>query len=149
MPSDIIYDLHSYTSTTENVKLINVRQLGYSIWLRIPEDIASQYVLFTVEELLSKREEVQNFSYFIERENLRPWLKVRTDLLNKEEGFHSYKFSFVHIKKHDIISLYFTYNMQNDNPSKSYLFKNRKNLNPEVEREFLNMDDGQRWEGRL
>lgn len=49
----------------------------------------------------------------------KPWLRMETDLLNTDPGFHMYKFSFVDIGIDDIVSLYLTYHIQTDTPNQS------------------------------
>ena len=143
------YELYSYKDVAPHHKLINLKQIDYFLFFKIPDDMTVKYNLFDISEFSNNDYSVIDYQEYVEREGTKPWLKVQSSMLRKTEGYHCFKFHFVHTETNDIVCLYFAYTIQNESPDKPYLHNNRKKLQPAVEKEFLNMDDGQRWEGRL
>jgi hypothetical protein len=143
------YELYSYKDVAPNRQMLNLKQIDYFLFFKIPDEMAATYNLFDISEFSNYDYSVIDYQEYVEREGKTPWLKVQSSMLNKQEGYHCFKFHFVNINTNDIVCLYFAYTAQNDNPAKPYLHNYRRNLSPEVEREFLNMDDGERYERKL
>ena len=140
--------LHPYPEYQSHTQLVNLNRIEYFLWVEIPQSIACRSSLFLVEEITQGLKIPFNqCPKSIERDGMKPWLKIATSELNKSEGFHLYKFSFIDIETDDILVLYMPYVIQNDNPDKPYVYM--KDSKPvEVETAFLNMDDGSRYERR-
>ena len=65
------------------------------------------------------QEEVSDISSIIQ-DNI--WLKVPTELLDTTAGKKVYKIHLKHKCLDDTMSLYFGYNIQDDEPDKSYVY---------------------------
>ena len=146
MQPELIFDLYRYEEYNQHTRLINLHQLGHVAYIKIPDDMASTCNLFKTEDITDKPFEI-DYIPFIQREEMRPWFRVDIYFFNKTEGFHLYKFTFIDIITDELLTLYLTYTIQNDNPDKPYVYMRSRNQT-EVEAQFLNMDDGERYERR-
>lgn len=123
------FKLHPYNEASAHSVVLNVNQLEYYTWIELPHHIGKFLNLYSVQEFNTPKGPVSvEFAEKVTRDCLRPWLKVETSLFNTECGFHMYKFQFVDTRTSDVISLYFAYNLQNDNPNKTdYIYMNNRN----------------------
>lgn len=133
--SDNRFKLHSYNEAAVNSVVLNVNQLEYFTWIELPHDIAKFLSLYNIQEFNTPKGPADvEYIDKVTRDCLRPWLKIKTAMFNTECGFHMYKFQFVDTRTSDTISLYFAYNLQNDNPDKtSYIYmkdRNAEGYNP-------------------
>lgn len=133
--SDNRFKLHSYDEAAVNSVMLNVNQLEYFTWIELPHDIAKFLSLYNIQEFNTPKGPADvEYIDKVTRDCLRPWLKIETAMFNTECGFHMYKFQFVDTRTSDTISLYFAYNLQNDNPDKtSYIYmkdRNAEGYNP-------------------
>lgn len=129
------FKLHPYSEASAHSVVLNVNQLEYYTWIELPHDIGKFLNLYSVQEFNTPKGPVSvEFAEKITRDCLRPWLKVETSFFNTECGFHMYKFQFVDTRTSDMLSLYFAYNLQNDNPDKTdYIYmsgRNAEGFNP-------------------
>ena len=115
----------TYAQIPCNTPVINKNTLEYYIWIGLPKSISSHIEIFEIYELLPTNEEV-DWVRFIIRENCRPWLKIESAFLDTSVGQHLYKLSFVDTMTNDIISLYISYIIQDDNPDKPYIYMDRQ-----------------------
>ena len=109
----------------KHTKIINIHDVEYFLWIHIPEELSWDFELFQLDEIIFSGLVEVDFQGLIEREGRRPWFKLNSGLLNKEIGKHIYKMSMVNRKTNDVISLYFSYIIQDDNPDKPYIYMNR------------------------
>lgn len=135
------FKLHKYEHAASNSVVLNVNQLEHFTWLELPHDIGKFLSLYNIQEFNTSNGSVDiEYTDKVTRDCLKPWLRIETALLNTECGFHMYKFQFVDTRTSDAISLYFAYNLQNDNPDKtSYIYM--KNRNASGHNPFESSDD--------
>lgn len=129
------FKLHPYGEAAVNSVVLNVNQLEYFTWIELPHNIAKFLSLYNIQEFNTPKGPADvEYIDKVTRDCLRPWLKIETSMFNTECGFHMYKFQFVDTRTSDTISLYFAYNLQNDNPDKtSYIYmkgRNAEGFNP-------------------
>lgn len=129
------FKLYSYDEAAVNSVVLNVNQLEYFTWIELPHDVAKFLSLYNIQEFNTPKGPADvTYTDKVTRDCLRPWLKIETSMFNTECGFHMYKFQFVDTRTSDTISLYFAYNLQNDNPDKtSYIYmkgRNAEGFNP-------------------
>jgi hypothetical protein len=120
--------LYPYSEYAAHTKVININDLNYDIWLKIPEDVNRYYTLFDVDADIDKLVEPNTKSNILEniqKELGKPWLRINSTTLNKKPGQHIYKFSFINTENDDILFLYFSYILQHDNPDKPYIYMRR------------------------
>ena len=114
----------NYQDLPKNTLVINKLNLEYFLWVHIPR-FANDFELFQVDEIMPNNGELIKFRYFMKREYKKPWIRITSKILNTEVGQHIYRLHFVHEFTKDVISLYFSYIIQDDNPCKPYIYMNR------------------------
>lgn len=113
-----------YDNIPLHTKVINISTWEYDLWVHFPEEISNACELFQLDEVIPSKKEC-NWLHFIDREPGRPWLKIISGILNKSAGQHIYKLSFIDRDTHDIVAVYFSYIVQDDNPDKPYIYMRR------------------------
>lgn len=113
----------TYNRINEHVQVFNKSELEYYLWIKLDVDIPSTYVLLNSYELIGGKREESITHVFI-RDN-PTWIKAPTELLNLLPGYHIYRLEFVETSTSNTVSLYFAYILQDDNPSKPYIYMNR------------------------
>jgi len=100
--------------------------LDYFLYVKIEPPLSSEWFLYRIEEkqkdgTLKK----MSFPNTVTKES-PTWLKFETDFINKEIGMHSYKITFVNRVTDVLLSLWFAYHIQSDNPDKPYVYMKRE-----------------------
>lgn len=113
----------AYNKLNENTPVLNKHQIEYNIFIYLEPDICRCLQLFQVDNIDNEEAQEVTTLGFIEREGTC-WLKVKSEALNLEAGQHVYKLSFVDKITNDVIPLFFSYIVQDDNPDKSYVYMN-------------------------
>ena len=120
---------HVKASTKENVplytKVINKNSVPYYMIAELP--FFTKYELRFVgvyEDTLEGLKEVP-LSY-IQLNNCHPYIDVLSEGLNLEVGQHDYMIKYVDSFTGDMIPLYFSYIVQDDNPSKPYIYMDKE-----------------------
>lgn len=108
-----------------HTKIFNKSKLEYYLWIHIPEKISNTCQFFQVNEMCPNPVESRFFKHF-EHESGKPWVKVVTKVLNTEVGMHTYQLLFVNKLTNDVVTLYISYIIQDDNPDKPYIYMNRE-----------------------
>lgn len=108
------YNKLSYTRP-----IINKNIIPYFFWIRIPSLYNPDFDLYQIDEL---GQEVKELDYrkFLNRECGKPWLRINSGIFNLNAGMHTYKLSMVNPKTNDVVYLYISYIIQDDNPPKPY-----------------------------
>ena len=114
----------TYQDLPKHTVVINILNLEYYLWVHIPR-FAKDCNLFQVDEIMPNTGELLKFQYFMHQEYKKPWIRITSKILNTEIGQHIYRLHFVHEFTKDVISLYFSYIIQNDDPCKPYIYMNR------------------------
>lgn len=115
----------SYEDIPSNTPVINKANFDYFLWIHIPEEIARCYAFYQLDEMAPEHKKVPHIG-FIERDCNRPWLKITSSVLGSTVGKHLYKLCFVNQITNDLISLFFSYTIQDDNPDKPYVYMNKE-----------------------
>lgn len=110
-------------------KVFNSATVEYYLWIHLPLNMIRDCELFQISEIAPRNKEL-SWNGLVERECDKPWLKVTTSLLDTSVGSHLYKFSFVHRYTNDVVSVYISYTIQNDNPDKPYVYMNKTACSP-------------------
>lgn len=117
-------DATTYIGLPKKTKVFNLNTLEHFVWIHLPDKITHDWALFEVLEIVPDRKSVC-YEDIIQRDCGKPWLKVASNELNTNPGQHVYKLSFVNIVNNDVVSLYISYIIQDDNPDKSYVYMHR------------------------
>lgn len=119
---EIIFILREYDKVSAHTKTINENEFSGFTLIQIPYDISKCCVLFDMQELLPEKK-VVDFVPHTKREGYRPWIEIRTPILNMSPEYHLYQLSFVNPNTDAVYKLYFSYNLQQDFPDKPYVYK--------------------------
>lgn len=115
------FNLYTYDEFAKYTKVVNLNEIGEWVWLKIPEDISRSCDLIQIDEIIPVIKEIEYIG-FVFRQCRYPWLGVNPYILNKAPGYHVYKFYFADICSNDINHIYLSYQLQDDNPEKPYLY---------------------------
>lgn len=115
----------SYEDISSNTPVINKANFDHFLWIRLPVEIARYCSLYQLDEMVPKHRIVSHVG-FVERDSDRPWLKLTSEILDSTVGKHLYKLCFVHRVTNDVLNLYFSYTIQDDDPDKPYVYMNQE-----------------------
>lgn len=118
------FDLYNYSEFPQHTKIINLNQIGEWVWLKIPDDVSRDFDLFQIDEITPYTGEV-DYIGFVFRQCRYPWLGVNPHILNKDIGYHVYKFYFADTYTNDVYLLYLSYQIQSDSPERPYVYMNQ------------------------
>lgn len=107
--------------------VLNKQSLNAYLYIEIPPYITQNCVLYEVSEICPKFIPISDYNEFI-KPNLdkHPWLDVKTDRLNLDIGLHVYDLGYVNPETNATFSLYFSYILQDNDPSKPYIYMDRE-----------------------
>lgn len=107
-----------YEDVSHNSTIYNKKTLSEHMLIELPT-LAKNFSLTGMTKMQPTEEEVSDISSIIQ-DNI--WLKVPTELLDTTAGKKVYKIQLKHKSLDDTMSLYFGYNIQDDEPDKSYVY---------------------------
>ena len=109
-------------------KVLNKQTLNAFVYIEIPAYIAQSCVLYAVSEVCPKFVAIPNYTEFvsIHEDKSYPWLDIKSDGLNHSIGLHVYELEYVNPETNATFSLYFSYIMQDNDPSKPYIYMDRE-----------------------
>lgn len=120
---------HVKVSTKKNVplytKVINKNSVPYYMIAELP--FFAKYDLRFIglyEDSIDGLKEVP--ISFIHLNNCHPYIDITCDGLNLEVGQHDYLIQYIDSFTGDIVPLYFSYIIQDDNPDKSYIYMDKE-----------------------
>lgn len=103
-----------------NTVIINPKYVDGFVWIKIPSYIKDRNFGFIgIAEVTNGDADVKTYDTVI-KDPYHPWVKIKFDYLNQNPGYHMYKLSFANRFTNDVISVYFAYQYQMDNPEKPY-----------------------------
>lgn len=102
-------------------KVFNKSTVEYYLWIHLPLEMVRDCELFQIDEIHPQQREVK-WNGFVERDCDKPWLRVVSKLFCMASGSHLYKLSFVHRYTNDVVPVYISYTIQDDNPDKPYYY---------------------------
>lgn len=120
----------TYEEISKNSKIFNLAELDYFLYVKLEPPLSSEWYLYRIEEKMKDGSLKKIHFPDTVRKESPTWLKFTTDFINKEIGMHTYKITFVDTKTDVLISLWFAYIIQNDNPDKPYVYMNREEEKP-------------------
>lgn len=120
---------HIKASTKENVPLytqvINKNSVPYYMIVELPFFTQCKLRFVGLYEDTSEGLKEVPLS-FLKINNYHLYIDVISDGLNKEVGQHDYIVKHVDSSTGDVVSLYFSYIIQDDNPNKPYIYMDRE-----------------------
>lgn len=115
----------TYHELPINTTVLGKEQLEYYTWIHLPHDLSRDFALVQIDNIDdSLPKEVKRA--FINRKPGKPWIRIRTGALNQSIGLHRYKITLVNKTSDDVVSLYFAYIMQDNNPDKPYIYMRKE-----------------------
>lgn len=118
----------SYDDLSSNRRVINKSCISKILHVELPTEIVSHgYIL----DEISCIDDSSSIEY-LNTQSLgkpvlnHPWIDIGIGNINIDSGAHTYRIQFLNSKDNDIIFLYFSYIVQDDNPDKPYIYMNRK-----------------------
>lgn len=123
IPSTVI-DLQLMCNSDANAKVLNVNEIPYFIYFRIPHGFLSGVMLSLTDIYDGKRRPV-DFVQFTERRGKSSIIEMESRVFDFSLGYHTYKFEFIDTNTDDVYYLYASVIIQTDNPEKPYIYMNR------------------------
>ncbi len=110
--------IDKYTS-----KVFKMYEIEYFLYIHIPHELRLEYAVFQIDEVSPTAQKCDLMSY-IHQECGKPWIRIPSSYLDLSVGLHVYRLSFVNKYTDDVISIYFSYILQTDDPAKPYIYMN-------------------------
>lgn len=110
-----------YGRLNENTPVFNLNQIEHDIFIYLEPEICRPLQLFQMDNIDSTESKEISLSGFVEREGTC-WLRIKSEILDLNGGQHVYKLSFVDSITNDVVPLFFSYIIQDDNPEKPYVY---------------------------
>ena len=106
---------------SSNTPVIHKDEFEYWTWVHVPHEISREFEAFEIHEM---EEPIKEFCMATGCSHYRrhPWYRLRSDMLCKCPGLHIYRMHLVNPKTDDVISLFFGYHVQDDDPKKPYIY---------------------------
>ena len=114
--------LSSIDTASHNARVYNLQTLPYYLWVRIPIDMNAENLQLYQVVLTTDTEVPVPLSELVYRDGRSTFLRLTSKLLNMSVGKHMYKFDFIDVLTNDVVSFYFSYIIQTDNPEKPYIY---------------------------
>ena len=112
--------------TKYHVEVINKDTVPTDLWVRIPDYIAVAYDLYKVCYMKPTGPESTDWEEHVEHVSKTPWFKFESSIFDWDVGTHEYRLRFESPKNDDKLDLYFRYIIQDNHPSKPYLYMDEK-----------------------
>lgn len=116
-------DACNYNELSKHTKVYNINCIDQFVWIYLSPDICSHLDIFRIEEIVpSTQADVDGGC--VSREGTC-WIKLCSSGLSMLPGQHVYKITMLHRHTADLVPLYFSYILQDDNPEKPYVYMNK------------------------
>lgn len=129
----------SYDKVGENTPVINTMTMEYHTYVKLPIEKLCDVHPYQIFQINPRTEGELIIGNDCKIVNNKPWLDIITDRLDLSVGKHVYRISCVNTTSSDCVSYYFSYEIQDDCPDKSYDYMKRD--------EQVEVDDSIAWEG--
>lgn len=110
----------TYKDLSSVTKIFNLDTTEYYLWVHLPEEFNRDWNIYEVREMGKYNLEVKTSLF--DREMFKPWVRFILPALNMDVGKHIYKIHLVNKTNEDVVALYFSYIIQNDNPKTPYIY---------------------------
>ena len=113
-----------YTELSCNRKVINRSNMPPIVHINLPDYVVNNhYILNTISEVDS--DESLSFDCCFPT----PWIDIMSSNLNCSSGMHTYRLTFLDSQNSDVLYMYFSYIIQDDNPDTPYIYMKRSEDN--------------------
>lgn len=106
-------------------RVINRAECEKYLWVHIPVQYARDYEIYQLDAVDAGTPVEVPYADNIVRDGQRPWLRINSEALDWTAGFHKYAVRLINRNTSDVVSLYFGYHSQDDNPDKPYIYMDR------------------------
>lgn len=114
IPSTII-DLQLRCNSDANTRVLNVDEIPYFIYFRIPHGFLSGVMLSLTDIHDGIRKHI-DFTQFTKRRGNSSIIEVESRIFEFSLGYHTYMFEFINTITDDVYCLFASVIIQNDNP---------------------------------
>ena len=104
-----------------NTPVWNRCRVEYYVWVKIPTCATRDFELYEIEELVKPKKELDVKAYCI-YDSVHPWYRFMSIGLNLDIGLHIYRMHLINRFTDDVISLFFSYRIQEDDPDCEYIY---------------------------
>lgn len=109
----------------KNTIILNKDQLEDIMHVYISPEIARDFKMFEIHELTDSGLVELDIPENVKM--MRNWVDINMSALNQKSGQHSYRISLFNKSANTVVSLYFSYIIQDDNPDKPYVYMDGSN----------------------
>lgn len=109
----------TYDNVLKHSKVLNRRALERYLWVHIPDYLSCSFELYEFYEIQTHLERPLELEA-IERDHQRPWFRIDLAKVDTNAGQHIYRLHLINRFTDDVISLYFCYEIQDDDPAQPY-----------------------------
>lgn len=111
-----------YSEVVTYRKVFNLNELQGTLHVQLPDEVVEdRCILLQVSDIEDLENSISSdISVFT-----TPWIDIPVSLLNKDSGIHTYLIKLAHGQTSDVLHVYFSYIVQDDNPDKPYIYMKR------------------------
>lgn len=131
----MILNSNEYEKVVNDCPVINLHILEDVFNVRIPYNVTG-YRLYDLLEVSCSPMQTISFEGVM-FDGLHPWVDIPTENLNRINGKHVYKLSFMNERTNNYINVYISYIIQDDNPQKDYIYMSNRYTEDDEDKESI------------
>lgn len=106
-------------------KTINRVEIDNYIWIHFPNSLSNTLTLFDIYQISPTPSPTKFDTHCVDQQCNRPWIKIKSYVLDLSIGYHVYCFKFLHKLTKDVVKLYTSYIIYDSVPDKPYIYMNK------------------------
>lgn len=106
-----------------NTKIYNSKDFSEIVCVKLPPQMPRDMDLYGLYNLDTSKE--VDFTDFITRDENRPWIDIKSSILDLTVGQHTYRMTFAKDTCRLKATCWFSYIIQDNNPEKPYIYMKR------------------------
>ena len=106
-----------------NTKIYNAKDFSETVCVKLPPQLPRDMQLIEIYSLDSFED--LDFTDFVTRDENRPWIDIKSSILNTAAGQHTYRMTFNRGGVNLTATCWFSYIIQDNNPEKPYIYMKR------------------------
>lgn len=120
----------SMQDLASNTEVINFAEIPDIICIKLPDSLPRDMELSGIYDLNADKD--VDFSDYVTRSEMRPWIDVQSSILDLSVGQHVYKLTFSKIGIVLTATCWFSYIVQNNHPETPYIYMTEARVESDI-----------------
>ena len=120
----------SMQDLASNTEVINFAEIPDIICIKLPDSLPRDMELSGIYDLNADKD--VDFSDYVTRSEMRPWIDVQSSILDLSVGQHVYKLTFSKIGILLNATCWFSYIVQNNHPETPYIYMTEARVESDI-----------------